>query len=92
LVATSISVGNGFPDAQLALRAGTWLPGLRNPGDPDELDALWDQLGRAGQWELCMQALRAQPSRQWRPGGGYVFGDFTLEPEAGLVRAAELTS
>ena len=92
-VVTSLpSVGNDFPDAQLALRAGTWPPGLPNPGDPDELDALWDQLGRAEQWELCMQALRGQPARQWRPGGGYVFGDFTLKPETGLVRAAELAS
>lgn len=91
-VVTSISVGNAFPDAQFALQAGTWSPGLRNPGDADELDALWDQLGRAGQWELCMQALRVQPFRQWRPGGGYVFGDFTLKPEIGLVRFAELTA
>ena len=47
-VVTSISVGNAFPDAQLALQAGTWSPGLRNPGEPDELGALWDQLGAPG--------------------------------------------
>ena len=91
-VVTSISVGNGFPDSRLALRAGTWSPGHRNPGDPDELDALWDELGHAEQWELCMRALRIQPSRQWRPGGGYIFGDFTLKPETGLVRTAGLAS
>jgi hypothetical protein len=86
-IVTSLSVGNDFPDAQLGLQAGTWSPGLRNPDDPDERDGHWGQLSPAGQWKLCMQALRAQPSRQWRPGGGYVFGDFTLEPEAGLVPA-----
>lgn len=32
----------------------------------------------ARQWDLSIQALRAQPARQWRPGGGYVFRDFTL--------------
>jgi hypothetical protein len=91
-IVTSLSVGNSFPDAHLALQAGTWSPGLRNPDDPDELDEHWDQLGHAGQWELCMQALRAQPSRQWRPGGSYVFGDFTLEPDAGLVSARALVA
>jgi hypothetical protein len=91
-VVTSISVGNGFPDSRLALQTGTWSPGRLGPGDPDELDALWDELGHVEQWELCMQALRTQPSRQWRPGGGYILGDFTLRPETGLVRTAGLAS
>lgn len=87
-VATSLSVGNEFPDPRLALEAGTWAPGLRSPDDPDELDALWHQVGHAGQWDLCLQALHAQPARQWRPGSSYIFGDFTLKPETGLARAA----
>jgi hypothetical protein len=88
-VVTSLpGMGGEFPDPQLALEAGTWSPGLRDPDDPDAVDALWDQVGPAGQWDLCMQALRVQPARQWRPGGGYVFGDFTLNPETGLSRVA----
>jgi hypothetical protein len=90
-VATSLpGIGSEFPDPGLALEAGTWSPGLRSPDDPDEIDALWDQVGHAGQWDLCMQALHAQPARQWRPAAGYVFGDFTLKPETGLARAAPL--
>ena len=92
-VVTSLpGIGGEFPDPRLALEAGTWSPRLRSPDDPDEIDARWDQVGRAGQWDLCMQALHAQPARQWRPGGGYLFGDYTLKPDAGLVRAAGLAS
>lgn len=87
-VVTSLpGIGKEFPDPQLALEAGTWSPRLHSQDDPDELDALWDQVGCAGQWDLCMQALHAQPARQWRPGSGYVFGNFTLKPETGLTRA-----
>lgn len=89
-VVTSLSFGNEFPDHRLAWEAGTWRPGVRDPEDPgEELEILWDQVSAAGQWDLSMRALRTQPSRQWRPGGRYVFGEFTLEPEAGLVRIAE---
>lgn len=85
-VVTSLpGMGGEFPDRQLALEAGTWSPRLRSQDDPDELDGRWDQVGQAGQWDLCMPALHAQPARQWRPGRGYVFGDFTLTPETGLA-------
>jgi hypothetical protein len=87
-VVTSLSLGNEFPDPQFALEAGIWSPRLRDPDDPDERDMRWGQLPPAEQWGLCMRALRAQPSRQWRPGCGYLFGDFTLRPGDGLVQSA----
>jgi hypothetical protein len=87
-VATSLSTGSGFPDYRLALDAGTWSPQLLHPEESgDELDALWDQLGPAGQWERCMLALRPRPAQQWHTGGaGYVFGEFTIQPGTGLTR------
>ncbi len=88
-VATSLSIGRGFPDDLLALDANTWSPRLRHPQDSGgELDASWDRLGPAGQWERCIQALRSWPARQWHPGGGgNVFGEFTIQPGSGLTRA-----
>lgn len=84
-VVTSLpGIGNAFPGSQLALEAGTWTPGLPGPDDSDEIDALWDQVRHDGQWKLCMRALYARSSRQWRPGR-YCFGDFTLDPQGGLV-------
>ena len=32
-----------------------------------------------------MRALRTRPWLQWIPAAGYGFGEFTLDPDAGLV-------
>lgn len=88
-VATSLSIGRGFPDRQLALDAGTWSPQLRHPRSPGTGSTRrGNRLGPAGQWERCIQALRSRPAQQWHPGGGvYVFGQFTVQPGSGLTRA-----
>lgn len=88
-VFTSLSIGNEFPDCQLALDSAAWQPAGANPGDSaGDLEGLWDRLGDDQQWDLCALALRAWPARQWRPGGtGYLFGDFTIQPAVGLVPA-----
>lgn len=64
-IVTSLSIGAGFPDLQLALEAGTWSPALRDRDNPGELDAHWDQLADATQWDMRMKALRGQPGPQW---------------------------
>jgi hypothetical protein len=56
-VVTSYSVGDGFPNAGLAVDAGMWSP----PGDPDDEERDWDawyDLPPDEQWEVCMKALR----------------------------------
>lgn len=85
-VVTSLSVGNEFPDYRLAWDCGIWRPGVSDPDDPgEELEILWDRVSAAGQWELCMRALRARPALRWDPAARYSFGAFALDNEAGLV-------
>jgi hypothetical protein len=85
-VVTSLAVGDEFPGCRLAWDSGAWRPGIADLKDPgEELEILWDQVSAAVQWDLCMQALRTRPWLQWTPAAGYGFGEFTLDPDAGLV-------
>jgi hypothetical protein len=85
-IVTSLSIGNEFPDCRLAWDSGIWRPDIPDPRQPgEELEILWDKISAARQWDLCMQALYARPWLQWKPAVGYRFGEFTLDPHAGLV-------
>lgn len=85
-VVTSLSIGNEFPDCRLAWDSGIWRPGIPDPGQAgEELEILWDTISAARQWDLCMQALHCRPWLQWKPAVGYRFGEFTLDPHAGLT-------